>query len=69
MTVFNAFLRVIRRNLGTVLLYTAIVIIFAAANSGTDNNNGGFSGEKPDIMVVNHDNGSKLSESLISVLS
>ncbi len=68
MTVFNAFLRVIRRNLGTVLLYTAIVIIFAAANSGADNNNGGFSGEKPDIMVVNHDNGSKLSESLISYL-
>lgn len=68
MTVFNAFLRVIRRNIGTIILYTAIVLIFAAANSGADNGNTGFSGEKPDIMVINLDNDSILSKGFVSYL-
>ncbi len=68
MTVFNAFLRVIRRNIGTIILYTAIVIIFSAANSGSNNESTGFTAEKPDIMVVDLDNDSVLSKGFTAFL-
>ncbi len=61
MTVFNAFLKVIKKNLGTIILYTVIVVFFAAINSRTDDSSTQFVGEKPDVMIVNLDKGTELS--------
>ena len=62
MTVFNAFLKVVKKNIITIIIYTLIVIVFAAANMQTDNGPTGFISEKPDIMIINNDQGSALSK-------
>ena len=62
MTVFNAFLKVVKKNIITIIIYTLIVIVFAAANMQNDNSPSGFISEKPDIMVVNNNPDSALSE-------
>ncbi len=62
MTVFKAFLKVIKKNLGTILIYTSIVIIFSAVNTQAGNQSGQFVSEKPDIMIINEDKGSAVSE-------
>lgn len=68
MTVFNAFLKVIRKNIGTIILYTVIVIFFAAANMQTGDNTGEFVSEKPEILIENHDS-SLISENLVRYLT
>ncbi len=62
MTVFNAFLKVIRKNIVMIIIYTAIVIGFAALTMQTDNSNGRFVSEKPSIVVINNDSSSKVSD-------
>ncbi len=62
MTVFNTFLKVIKKNIVTIIIYTVIVIVFAAANMQTDNSVTGFISEKPAVMVVNNDTESASSK-------
>ena len=62
MTVFNAFLKVIRKNIVMIIIYTAIVIGFAALTMQTDNSNGRFVSEKPSVLVINNDKGSEISD-------
>lgn len=64
MTVFNAFLKVIRKNSGTILLYIAIVLIFSFANAETGDSIGTFTGEKPPVCITDLD-GSALSENFV----
>ena len=68
MTVFNAFLKVIRKNIGTIILYTIIVIVFAAVNMQTSDNSGEFVSEKPKILIENHDS-SPISQNLVKYLT
>lgn len=51
-----------------VILYSVMLVIFAAVNMQTDDNAAGFSAEKPDIAVVNKDEGSALADGLYSYL-
>ncbi len=61
MTVFSAFLKVIKKNIVMIIIYTGIVIIFAGLNMQTDNTNGKFVSEKPSVLVINNDKGSEIS--------
>lgn len=62
MTVFSAFLKVIKKNIVMIIIYTGIVIIFAGLNMQTDNTNGKFVSEKPSVLLINNDKGSEISD-------
>ncbi|MBR2177503.1 MAG: ABC transporter permease [Clostridia bacterium] len=64
MTVFNAFLKVIRKNIGTIIIYTLILIIFSAATMQSPDSSGQYTSEKQDILIINNDKGSALSDHL-----
>ncbi len=63
MTVFKAFLKVLKANILLVIIYTVILIFFAAFNMKTENYQMSFSATKPDIYIINDDK-SELSNSL-----
>ena len=62
MTVFSAFLKVIKKNIVMIIIYTGIVIIFAGLNMQADNTNGKFVSEKPSVLVINNDKTSEISK-------
>lgn len=68
MTVFNAFISVIRRNLPTILLFTAITVGFAVINYASGDVTSSFSAEKPGVICIDLDH-SEMSENLVSFLS
>lgn len=68
MTVFKTYLRVILKNLPTIILYTAILIVFAVVNVQSSDNIQTFENTKPRILIINNDSGSQLSENLVKYL-
>ena len=55
MTVFKTYWKLLKRNLPLVILYTVILIGFAAANMKTNEKNLDFVASKPNIIVINQD--------------
>ena len=68
MTVFKAFFQIIREYKGTVILYTALLIGFSIFNMSTNETSMTFTPSKPDIYIVNQDQGEKISSHLVSYL-
>lgn len=68
MTIFRTYFKVMKKYSAMLILYTVILVIFAAANMKTGGSTAGFSAEKPDIAVVNQDEGSALSAGLLAYL-
>ena len=69
MTVFKAFLKVLLKYKGTIILYSMILIIFGAINMSTSDNNVNFEDSKPDVLIVNSDKGNKISDNLVKYIS
>ena len=69
MTVFNAFLKVLKKNLVTVIVYTVIFVVFAGINTSTSETSSDFVSTKHDIYVINNDKGSAISDNLEKYLS
>lgn len=69
MTVFKAFLRILNRNKWTVLLYSAILIIFSAFSLQSAQTTVTFEAVKPDLYLVNHDTDQGITHSLVAYLS
>lgn len=68
MTVFKAFLRVLKKNIGMVILYTVILVTFAGANLQTGDNSTNFVASKPDVIIISNDN-SQMAEGLTEYLN
>ncbi len=74
MTVFKAFLRVLWQCKAIVLLYTVILVCFAAFQMQTEQSSIGFLADRPDILLVNQDTAEEegkdcgLSAGLVSYL-
>lgn len=69
MTVFKAFLRILNRNKWTVLLYSAILVIFSAFSLQSAQTTVTFEAVKPDLYLVNHDTDQGITHSLVTYLS
>lgn len=69
MTVFKAFLCILNRNKWTVLLYSAILIIFSAFSLQSAQTTVTFEAVKPDLYLVNHDTDQGITHSLVAYLS
>ena len=55
MTVFKTFLKILNKNKFMIILYTAILLGFAASNIQTSEKNMNFEAVKPSILIVNND--------------
>ena len=68
MTVFKTFLKVLKSCKGTVILYSVILIFFAAFNMKAGDNSLNFVAEKPDLLIINHDENEGITANLIHYL-
>lgn len=55
MTVFKAFLHVLNKCKGMVILYTALLLLFGGINSKSGDTASQFTADKPEIVIVNQD--------------
>lgn len=67
MTVFKAFLKVVRANLGMIILYTVLLLAFGGINMDSNNGAGSFTESKPSVLVQDED-GSKLSTAFVDYI-
>ena len=63
MTVFKTFLKLVNKNKGQLILYTALLIVFTCITLSNDQVNISYSDAKPDVIIIDSDN-SKLSNHL-----
>lgn len=68
MTVFKTFFRIVNKLKPTIILYTALLIIFGAVNMKTSYNNINFVNSKPDILIINQDVNKGLTKNLIDYM-
>lgn len=69
MTVFNTFFKVIKKYKGTVILYTAFLVVFGFMYTKINNDTNNFSEELPSIAIVNDDTYEGLTKNLIDYMS
>lgn len=68
MTVFKAFLKVLNKKKGTVLLYSVILLIFGVFQFQSGDNRIDFEDTKPDVLIINNDNGA-LANNFVEFMS
>lgn len=68
MTVFKAFLRVLNKCKGIVILYSVILISFGTFNFKTSDQNISYEDTLPDIYITNHDASGILTKNLMTYL-
>lgn len=67
MTVFKTFWKVVKKYKGTIILYTVMLIVFGGLNMTTGDSQTSFVDSKPDILIVNHDDG-KIVDNLVKYI-
>ena len=68
MTVYKTFLKVVNKYKFVILMYTVMLILFAGFNMQTSQNSTNFVAEKPDVLIINNDEGQKLSKNLVEYI-
>lgn len=64
MTVFKTFFKLVNKNKGNLILYTALLIAFTCITLGSNETNINYVSAKPDVIIVDNDD-TKLSNHLI----
>lgn len=67
MTVFKTFWKVVKRYKGTIIGFTLMLIVFGSINMSSNDVTSSFKETKPDIIIVNNDNGA-FSKALVNYL-
>lgn len=68
MTIFKTFWQVVNRYKGTIILYTVMLIAFGGINFQANKETTEFTDTKPDILIVNYDENTELTNNLITYL-
>ncbi len=68
MTVFKAFLKVLNKCKGIIILYSVVLVIFGAFSTFDENAASSFVESKPDIAIVNKDENSLFTKSFINYI-
>ncbi|MBQ8471934.1 MAG: ABC transporter permease [Bacilli bacterium] len=68
MIVFKTYLKILKKNLFIVILYTLFLIIFTGFNIKSDDNNLNYKDIKPDILIINEDDSVGITKHLITYL-
>ena len=53
MTVYKTFFKVVNKYKFLIIIYTAMLILFAGFNMQTSQNSTNFVAEKPDVLIIN----------------
>lgn len=67
MTVFKTYWKIVKKNIGIIILYTVMLLVFGTMNLKTNKNSFEFVSSKPDIIIVNNSSGI-VTDNLISYL-
>lgn len=68
MTVFKTFWQVVNKYKATIILYTILLIIFGSVNMTTNDLGTTFTNSKPDLFIINEDEGNIISDNLVKYL-
>ena len=68
MTVYKTFFKVVNKYKFLIIIYTAMLILFAGFNMQTSQNSTNFVAEKPDVLIINNDKKQKLSKNLVEYI-
>ena len=69
MVVFKTFLKVLNKCKIPIIIYTAILVIFAGFNMSNNDSMSDFSATKPDILIVNNDKEEGVTKNLVEYLN
>ncbi len=68
MTVFKAFLKILRKNLAMIIVYTMILVIFGGLSTQSQSETLSFTAVKPDILIVNKDEEKGITKGFIEYI-
>ena len=68
MTVFKAFLKILRKNLAMIIVYTMILVIFGGLSTQGQSETLSFTAVKPDILIVNKDEEKGITKGFIEYI-
>ena len=68
MTVFNTYLKILKKNIFIIILYTAILLIFGISNMSNSESNMNFTANKPNIIIINNDEDNILTNNMVKYL-
>ena len=67
MTIFKTYWKIVKKNIGIIILYTVMLLVFGTMNLKTNKNSFEYVSSKPDIIIVNNSSGI-ITDNLISFL-
>lgn len=67
MTIFKTYWKIVKKNIGIIILYTVMLLVFGTMNLKANKNSFEFISSKPDIIIVNNSRGI-ITDNLISYL-
>lgn len=68
MIVFRTFLKILKSCKAPIILYTVLLVFFAGFNMESNDSTSNFTAEKPDLLIVNHDESFGFTQHLIDYL-
>lgn len=68
MIVFNTYLKVIKKYVGTIILYTMMLVIFGSVNYISNESENNYVSNKPNILIVNNDSYTGITKNLIDYM-
>jgi ABC-2 type transport system permease protein len=67
MTIFKTYWKIVKKNIGIIILYTVMLLVFGTMNLKANKNSFEYISSKPDIIIVNNSSGI-ITDTLISYL-
>ena len=68
MTVFKTFLKILRKNIAMIIVYTMILVIFGGFSMNAQDKSLAFNAVKPDILIVNNDEEIGITKNFINYI-
>ena len=68
MTISKAFWKIVLKNIGTIVMYSVILIMFGTASVSSSQDAGQFEATKPTIAIYNHDKDGDIAHSFVKYL-
>ena len=68
MIIFKTFLKVLKKSIAPIIMYTSFLILFGGFNMQTSDNQINFEQEKPDILIINNDEEKGITKGLLDYI-
>ena len=68
MTVFKTYLKILRKNMAMIIIFSALLILYGVLNFSSKDQSVAFSAVKPDIVIVNRDENKGITKGFIKYI-